>query len=108
MYPGLQPLLVDNVSTFDIIRTHYGIVFAKAYKTLGAVRAGMENAELLKCVPGDPLFSITKVIYDPNDIPVHYSHYYVLSDRCVYGLMVSGDQTDMELHRQDDSPPGAE
>lgn len=108
LYPGLLPLLADNVSTFDIIRKQYGIVFAKAYKTLGAVRAGMENAELLKCVPGDPLFSITKVIYSPQDIPVHYSHYYVLGDRCIYGLMVSGDQTDMEIHRQDAFQPSAE
>lgn len=101
MYPGLSELLVDNVSTFGIMHSHYGIIFAKAYKTLAVVRAGAEHSEYLKCVPGDPLFSITKVIYDPSDTPVHYSHYFVLGDRCVYALTVSGDQSDMELHYQE-------
>lgn len=100
MYPGLGDLLVDNISTFGIMQKKYGIIFAKAYKTLGVIRAGPEHAEFLKCVPGDPLFSITKVIYDPLDVPVHYSHYLVLGDRCVYSLMVSGDQNDMELRYQ--------
>jgi DNA-binding GntR family transcriptional regulator len=100
MYPGLTELLVDNISTFAIMQKKYSIVFAKAYKTLGVIRAGPEHAEYLKCVPGDPLFSITKIIYDPLGIPVHYSHYVVLGDRCVYSLMVSGDQNDIELRYQ--------
>ncbi len=108
MYPGLSELLVDNVSTFGLMHHHYGLVFARAYKTLGVIRAGTEHAEYLKCVPGDPLFSITKVIFDAKDIPLHYSHYFVLGDRCVYALMVSGDQSDMELHYQESRVPAAE
>ncbi|HEY9054373.1 MAG TPA: GntR family transcriptional regulator [Rectinemataceae bacterium] len=104
MYPGLADLLEDDISTFQLMRSRYGIVFAKAYKTLAVIRADAGHAELLKCVPGDPLFSISKVIYDPKDTPVHYSHYLVLGDRCVYTLTVSGDQPDMELKHQDPKP----
>jgi GntR family transcriptional regulator, frlABCD operon transcriptional regulator len=82
---------------------HYGMVFAKADKTIGAIRAGSDESSLLNCVPGDPLLSITKVIYDRQDRPIHYSHYYVLADRCIYTMTVVGDQTDMELHYQQDT-----
>lgn len=101
MYPSLSSLLADNVSTFSLMISHYGKVFARADKTLGVIRATAEYAELLHCVSGDPLFSITKVIYDPDSVPIHYSHYYVLGDRCVYTLSVSGNQSDMELHYQE-------
>lgn len=101
MYPGLSILLHDNVSTFQLMRNHYHKVFARADKTLGVVRATAEYAELLNCVSGDPLFSITKIIYDLDSIPIHYSHYYVLGDHCVYTLSVSGNQSDMELHYQE-------
>ncbi len=108
MYPGLAGLLADDMSTFALMRERYGIVFARAYKTLGVVRAGIDHASLLGCVPGDPLFSVTKVIYDPRDVPVHYSHYFVLGDRCVYALEVSGDQPDMELRYRPSSASGTE
>lgn len=100
LYPDLPELVRDNTSTFSLMWHHYGMVFAKADKTIGAIRAGSEDARLLECVPGDPLLSITKVIYDPQERPIHYSHYYVLADRCIYTMTVVGEQTDMELHYQ--------
>jgi DNA-binding GntR family transcriptional regulator len=103
MYPGLPDLVHDNTSTFSVMWHHYGMVFAKADKTIGAVRAGSEESRLLDCVPGDPLLSITKIIFDRDDRPIHYSHYYVLADRCIYTMTVLGEQTDMELHYQQDT-----
>lgn len=100
LYPGLQDLIRDDVSTFSIMWKQYGMVFAKADKTIGTVRAGPEESAILNCVPGDPLISITKVIFDTLGKPIHYSHYYVLGDRCVYTLTVTGEQSDMELHYQ--------
>jgi GntR family frlABCD operon transcriptional regulator len=100
LYPGLIDEIRDNVSTFELAKQKYGIVFAKAFKTISVMRAGTEHAELLKCMPGDPLFSITKVIRDPADVPVHYSHYFVMGDRCVYTLEVSMDQADMEVRQK--------
>jgi DNA-binding GntR family transcriptional regulator len=105
MYPRLSEILADDLSTFAIMQERYGIVFARAHKILGVVRAGLEHAQLLGCVPGDPLFSIRKVIYDPQDVAVHYSHYYLLGDRFMYCLDVAGDQPDMELlHREPGDP----
>ena len=106
IYPGLLDILADNVSTFGIMQRKYGLIFARAEKSLGVIRAGAEHAGLLKCVPGDPLFSIKKVIYDPAGLPIHFSHYVVLGDRCVYTLTVSGDQADMELRYQEPGKTG--
>ncbi|MFH2113856.1 MAG: GntR family transcriptional regulator [Spirochaetota bacterium] len=103
MYPGLPDLIHDNTSTFSVMWHHYGMVFAKADKTIGAVRAGSEESRLLECVPGDPLLSITKVIYDRQVRPIHYSHYFVLGDRCIYTMTVVGEQSDLELHYQQNS-----
>jgi DNA-binding GntR family transcriptional regulator len=97
-YPGLFPLLEDDVSTFKLMHQQYHIEFAKADKTLGVIRAGVVEAELLKCLPGDPLFSITKVIYDGSGTPVHYSHYLVLGDLCVYTFEVFGEKADTQMH----------
>lgn len=101
MYPGLEPLIQDNVSTFALLWNTYKKTFAKVDKTVGAVRAGPEEASRLECVPGDPLLWVTKVIYDPDDTPIHYSSYYVLADSCIYTLTVAGKQSDIELNFRD-------
>jgi GntR family frlABCD operon transcriptional regulator len=98
-YPGLFKLLVDDVSTFALLKRRYKIEFAKAKKVLGVVRASDEEAMLLQCVPGDPLFSVSKVIYDRADVPIHYSHYLVLGDRCVYALTVTSEMMNLQTRR---------
>ncbi|HRY53704.1 MAG TPA: GntR family transcriptional regulator [Spirochaetia bacterium] len=103
-YPGIFDLMQDNVSTFAIMKERYGIVFAKAVKALSVIRAGLAESELLHCVPGDPLFSISKVIYDRGDVPVHYSHYLVVGDRCVYTLTVVDETADMHIHYRGEHP----
>jgi len=101
-YPGLFDLLVDDVSTFALMKEHYKVDFAKAVKVLGVIRAGLEESRLLHCIPGDPLFSISKVIFDRHEVPIHYSRYFVQGDRCVYTLTVTGDMKDMQVHYRDE------
>lgn len=101
LYPGIFDLLVENTSTFKLIREKYGAVFSTAKKSLSVVRAGPDEARLLGCVPGDPLISTSKVIYRPDGTPIHYSHYFVLGDRCVYTLVVTEEMADMQVHFTD-------
>ncbi|POR03554.1 hypothetical protein AU468_05170 [Alkalispirochaeta sphaeroplastigenens] len=97
LYPGIEDLIFDDVSTFELMWHTYHQVFVRADKTLGAVRAGIEEAEHLGCVPGDPLLWVTKIIYGQKGVPIHYSSYYVPADSCVYTLSVTGEQSDLEL-----------
>jgi len=101
-YPGIFDLLVDNVSTFAIMKGRYHVEFTKAVKVLGVIRAGVEESGLLQCLPGDPLFSESKVIYNREDVPIHYSHYLVLGDRCVYTLTITSEMEDMQVHYRDE------
>ncbi|MEW6549637.1 MAG: GntR family transcriptional regulator [Spirochaetota bacterium] len=101
LYPGIYDLLADNISTFALIQSRYGISFAKAEKALSVVRAGLEEAEYLGCVPGDPLFSTSKIIYGEDGTPVHYSHYLVHGDRCIYTLTVDAGADDIQIHYKD-------
>ena len=101
-FPGIFDKLVEDVSTFEILKRDYGMEFTKALKAVGVIRAGVKESQLLQCIPGDPLFSISKVIYDREDIPFHYSYYLVLGDRCVYTLTVTDELMDMQVHYQDE------
>lgn len=98
LYPDIWDKLRENVSTFKILREQYKVQFARAEKALSVVRAGLEEATLLSCIPGDPLFSNSKIIYNENNVPVHYSHYMVHGDRCIYTLTVYGDDRDLQVH----------
>jgi GntR family transcriptional regulator, frlABCD operon transcriptional regulator len=102
-FPDLYGLVKDGVSTFALMKSRYGVAFAKAVKTLGVIRAGVEESRLLECVPGDPLFSISKVIYDEGGTAFHYSHYLIHGDRCVYTLVVTSEVMDMQIHYLDES-----
>ena len=91
MYPGLASSIQDNISTFALMQNMYNKTFARADKTVGAERAGTEEAAHFKCLPGDPLLWVTKVIYDPDETPIHYSSYYILADSCIFTLSVEND-----------------
>jgi DNA-binding GntR family transcriptional regulator len=101
LYPGIFPLLQDNISTLDLLAKKYRMKFYRAYKVLGVIQAGDYEASLLGCVSGEPLFSITKVLYDLVDKPVHYSHYMLLGSRCKYTLEVTNDEADTRVLFQD-------
>lgn len=98
LYPDIWGKLLENISTFKILREEYGVKFIRAEKALSVVRAGLEEASLLGCMPGDPLFSNSKIIYNENNIPVHYSHYIVHGDRCIYTLTVYANDEDLQVH----------
>ena len=102
LYPGIYDLLGDDVPTLELVKNHFKIKFFKAFKILGVIQAGPEEAALLECVPGEPLFSITKVYYDQFDKPVHYSYYLMLGRRVKYTLTVTNDEADTKMFLQDE------
>jgi DNA-binding GntR family transcriptional regulator len=97
LYPGIFELLQENISTLELLQNTYRMKFSKAYKILEVIRAGLVEASLLSCPPGEPLFSIKKTYYDYNDQPVHYSHFCILGSRCKYTLTVTNDEADTKL-----------
>jgi len=86
IYPGLFDKLQDNVSTFQIIKNDYKLRFAKAYKEITASISTLEESHLFKCPVGSPLFCTKKIIFDPDERPIHLSKFLVRSDNVVYTL----------------------
>ncbi|MDR2103539.1 MAG: GntR family transcriptional regulator [Treponema sp.] len=97
LYPGIFDLIQDGVSTLKLLNDTYHMKFYKAYKILGVIGSGDEEAALLDCVPGEPLFTVDKTYYDQLDRPVHYSHYLLLGSRCKYTLTVTQDEGDTKV-----------
>lgn len=86
VFPGISELITDGVSTFDIMTTHYSIDAGSAYKEFEVALATPKIAEQLLCQIGEPMFLVTKTIYDMDKQPIHYSFYYILASKVKYSL----------------------
>src|SRR5699024_6237560 len=89
VYPNILNKLKDNVSTFKIIQDEYGIQFKNTQKNIEFLTPDLEIAKLFGISSIDPVIEINKLIYDINDIPVHYSNYYLLGSRVSLNINVN-------------------
>jgi len=87
-FPGLLEQLKEDVSTYYLIEKVYGIAQPRAHKRFDVETANAETSRYLGCPLGEPLFSIFKVTYDPDDRPVHISKTRVMASRVTYVLDV--------------------
>ncbi|MBT2215493.1 GntR family transcriptional regulator [Virgibacillus dakarensis] len=88
VYPNILPKIEDNVSTFRIIHDDYGVKFKNAKKDIEVSLPTMEISKLFDISNSDPVIKVNKVINDNNDIPVHYSEYYLLGSRVSFYIDV--------------------
>lgn len=97
LFPDIIYKISDNVSTFKIMKEEYGIVMKKAYKEFSVAISDIEQSKLLECPPGEPLFSINKVIYNPLGRAVHLSNFVALSSRITYAITVEDNSCDIKI-----------
>ncbi|WP_432409172.1 GntR family transcriptional regulator [Wukongibacter sp. M2B1] len=95
IFPGIFEKIVDNISTFNIMKKEYGVVMSKVYKEFSVILAQKEFSELLNCSPTQPLFSVRKIICNLEKKPIHFSKYYILSSRVKYIINVE-NSSDIE------------
>lgn len=88
LYPGLEERIRDDLSTFHILRTDYGIRMAKSHKVLEVITADLVSSELLGCSLGTPLYLVKKAIEDAQGRAVHYSQYTLLAAKVKWSLSV--------------------
>ncbi|WBL16916.1 GntR family transcriptional regulator [Sutcliffiella sp. NC1] len=88
LYPGIQDKMEENVSTFQIVKNEYGVQFKCAKKELEFLHPSQEISELLEVSRMEPVIQIGKVIIDVNNIPVHYSLYYLLASKVKFNIDV--------------------
>lgn len=88
IYPDISEKIYDDVSTFNIMKTDYGVVMAKAYKEFSVVIAQDEYSKLLNCTPNEALCCTKKIIYNIDNKPIHYSIYHILAHKVKYFINV--------------------
>lgn len=103
-FPGMLEKLHEDVSTYQLIREEYGVLMTRAHKCFNVEIADEEICKYLNCKLGDPLFSIFKVAYDEEDVPVHISKSRVLADCATYVLDVDQNRRSSSLHLQVHKP----
>lgn len=81
IYPDIEALISDNVSTFKVIRENYNVKFTRVEKEVEYVHPSSEICKHLGINKMSTVILVKKIIYGSNNLPVHYSKYYLLGDR---------------------------
>lgn len=92
IYPGISDKIKDNVSTFNIIHNDYGIKFVRAKKEMEFLNPSQDISKLLEISRMDSVIQIKKLIKDQDDVPVHYSLYYLLANKVNFYIEVDVDE----------------
>ncbi|EKN69086.1 DNA-binding transcriptional regulator FrlR [Neobacillus bataviensis LMG 21833] len=92
IYPGISDKIKDNVSTFNIIHNDYGIKFVRAKKEMEFLNPSQDICKLLEISRMDAVIQIKKLIKDQDDVPVHYSLYYLLANKVNFYIDVDWDE----------------
>lgn len=92
IYPNIIPKIEDNVSTFNIIHHDYKVEFKHVKKNIEFNLPTMEIGELFEITNTEPVIKITKIIYDTEDTPVHFSEYYLLGSRVSFYMDIEVDE----------------
>ncbi|WP_404330242.1 GntR family transcriptional regulator [Mesobacillus maritimus] len=94
IYPGISEKVKDNVSTFKLIHDVYGIKFRKAKKDIEVTKPTQEVSTLLEIAKVEPVIQIRKVISEENDVPVHYSKYYLKAESVNFFIDIDMSEDD--------------
>lgn len=81
LYPDIDELFTNNVSTFEIMKTKYNVEFTKVEKEFEYIQPSQEICRNLGISRMSPVILVKKVIYGSDHLPLHYSKYYLIGDR---------------------------
>ncbi len=70
--PNLESLLQEGQSVFGLLRSHFGLIPARAERWFDAVMASEEQAEKLGIASGQPLIGIESLATCGNSQPLEY------------------------------------
>jgi GntR family transcriptional regulator len=70
-FPGIEGLLGDDVSLYEILRDYFGVVGAGATEIFKASTVGRASAGLLECPPSAPAFEVTRISFDNEGVYEH-------------------------------------
>ena len=81
MFPDLAKTDLENQSLYALMETRYAIAVEWSEEELEAIPAEKDDAKVLQVPPGFPLFSMRRIVFAKDDIPVEYGHSLFRGDR---------------------------
>lgn len=90
-FPGLSGRLAAGESFYALLESAYGVHLGAEDLLLDASTARRDEARLLRCAVGVPLFVLRKRVVDVNGFPIHYSKSVVRAERFSYRFSVACD-----------------
>ena len=81
MFPDLAKNDLENQSLYSLMETRYAIAVEWSEEELEAIPAEKDEAKLLQVAPGFPMFSMRRIVFAKDDIPVEYGHSLFRGDR---------------------------
>ena len=81
MFPDLAKQDLENQSLYALMETRYAIAVEWSEEELEAIPAEKDDAKVLQVAPGFPLFSMRRIVFAKDDIPVEYGHSLFRGDR---------------------------
>ncbi|MGV9768527.1 GntR family transcriptional regulator [Microbacterium sp. NPDC003461] len=80
-FPGFDRKIIDDVSTYQVLRDDYGVEFAEMHREIGVGFTNKQTAEWLQRPERDPLIVIRKRAIDQDGGLVHTSRVRVVPSR---------------------------
>lgn len=81
MFPDLAKTDLENQSLYALMETRYAIAVEWSEEELEAIPAEKDDAKVLQVPTGFPLFSMRRIVFAKDDIPVEYGHSLFRGDR---------------------------
>jgi len=81
MFPDLAKTDLENQSLYALMETRYAIAVEWSEVELEAIPAEKDDAKVLQVPTGFPLFSMRRIVFAKDDIPVEYGHSLFRGDR---------------------------
>lgn len=103
--PGLGDDDLERSSIYALLAQRYGLTLVSAEQRLEAVVASEDDAELLDCLPGDPLMRVTRTAVTADGTPVEFARDLYLPQRTSFhtraGIAGAQAPTPVGSHQED-------
>jgi len=81
LFPGLDQQDLEHQSLYSIMESRYQVIVEWSEEELEAIPAEKEQAKLLQVPNGFPLFSMRRIVFGKDNVPIEYGHSLFRGDR---------------------------
>ena len=81
LFPDLTKEDLESQSLYSLMETRYAVSLDWSDEEMGAVPAEKDDAKVLQVPTGFPLFSMRRIVFAKDDVPIEYGHSLFRGDR---------------------------